>query len=550
MSQLGQLKVIGPITPCNRTVRIQNQVVNANVVLTLKPPTGLAIPIGGGPASWPDQSFTLTQALIPGHTVVAVQTMSGFSPSDEATLPVNKSPTPAELSKGTFALPIHACAKCILLYGLVPGAEVEVQTSLAESLGKAIVPENGEVEVDLVREILDNEFLQAFVRCGSISASMPIFAGVGSVRPPKPLLPPTIDPITECDSSITVSGIVPGAQVTIFRDGQRIGPACSPIGRLMFVNIKPLKKPDDNTIEVQQEFPFDLCRELSPKGSATLLDRSKLNPPGISSPLCEGGTSITLSALHPGATVELTVNGSTILLGAASTTMPNYPVSPLQSPQTVTARQNTCGEPTSWSPYQKEPVNSSKPVLPKLFGPVDGATAVPTNVTLQWTDPGTFCNRAAAFDLQVSIDKTFMGVIAFSQNNITSLAWMVFPALQYDTTYFWRVRSHRGALTTLWTKAFQFTTVKKSQQPSPPGQTPPDGDIRRDRCFVQDCCPNYRRVIKQYGTYNEAYENAVLKSPASCTIEPLEVPCDSKVAPCSFSALKTEDESEGKSTLA
>lgn len=534
MSQLGQLKIVGTLSPCNKTVRIQNQMVNANVILTMKPPTGAAIPIGGGQATWPDESFTFTQPLVQGHTLIAVQMLSGFTPSADATSPIGKPPTPADLAKGTFAFPIHTCAKCVYLYGLWPGAVCEIRTSLGEAIGKAVVPEDGVTPVYLVRELHGGEFLQAFLSCGSVSGSSPIFAGSGSVRPPAPLPPPTIDPAIECDHFITVSGIVPGAQVTVFRGGGQLGPACSPSGRLKFVGIKPLRKPDDNTIQALQAFPHDLCRLESPKGSTSLQDRKKIPAPTIGQPLCEGATSIPLSGLREGAMVELTVNGATLVFGAASTAPPPFPVAPLTMPQTVTARQNTCGDPASWSALAKAPVNSSKPVPPKPYSPVNGATGVAPNPMLRWTDPGTFCNMAASFQFQVATDQNFASVV-FTVNGVTGLQWSIWPPLLPSTTYFWRVRSHRSALTTAWSGVMKFTTVKKDQKPTDKPGIPPDTDVRRDRCFIEDCCAvnGGRRVVKAYGTYNEAYAKCDSQKASGCSIGPLEVPCNTRAKPCS-----------------
>ncbi len=520
MSQLGPLKIAGILTPCSRVVRVQNQLIGATVKLTVKPKVGPSF-TAGGTAFWPDQEFAIP-ALNKQDTVTAVQSQAGFSDSTPTSATVGDHPTAADLSSGKFALPLYLCAKCVYLYNMIPGATVEVESN-GQPLGKEVVRSDGEAVVSLSRELTNGDNLKAFQSCGGPPGSA-IVGGL-PLAPPNPLPPPKVETAVECDQIITVSGIINGAQVTVTRGGQKLAPICSPTGRLFILPIKPLKKPTDDPITAVQAFPHDLCRLHSPAGSTPLLSKDQIKPPSVDV-LCEGMTSFNVFNLRLGAMVEVTANGKTLVYGAGTAAI-SVPVSPLTVPQTVTARQNTCGDPGSWSALAKVVVGAAKPVSPGLTSPANNATKISTTPTLIFADLGTFCNRANSFDVQIATNAAFTSQVQTTNVGSGTNFWIPPKKLKFSTLYFWRVRSnHVGQVSSAWT-TFKFTTVADGQPPQPSGTPPPPQSF----CFIEDCCPYMRRVIVVTATSQaDAEAQARAKAASNCTITPTD--CNTKVPPC------------------
>lgn len=532
MSQLGQLQIPTPVNACSTTVRVRLQLIGATVELKIG-----STHVGGGVATWTDQDFDLLPGMIgPGKVISAIQSLSGFTPSSPATVTVGPAPTPTDLTAGQFFKPFYICAQCVWLYGLFPGATVEV-LSHSVSLGKAHVRGDGQALVGLSRPLNQDDVLVAFLHaCNNTvhtPAGSPINGGAPQ-RPVPPLAAPTIQPPYQCDQFIQVGGITPGAQVTIARGAGQIGPICVPLATLILGPVPPLKPPPaDDALGAHQDFPPDPCKLHGPKAGPVPVQAKLPDAPTVLPPFCEGQTSVSLDNLRPGAMVELRVNGQVFVFGAPAKLTPNITVPALIAMTTVTARQNTCGDPASWGPSSPPTiqVGSTTPVVPQASVPFNHATNVSTKPTLMWNDPASICNAATSFDLELATNTTFTaGVQSFS--GITAALHTLTTALPFSTQFFWRVRAHKGAKTTGWSAVFAFTTVAQGAHPTGGGGTGNDADVVRQRCFIEDCCPLFRKVIQETGTYNDAYAKAVAQAGSTCYVQPLEVPCNTKVDPC------------------
>jgi hypothetical protein len=528
MNKLGQLKIVGDITPCSQVVRVQNQIITptpSTVVVKVKPKSGAAFIAGGGTAIWPDQEFGIP-SLKKDDTVTVTQTAPGFTDSDPVSAVVIAGPTPAALSNGKFG-PLHICAKCIYMYNLFPGTVVEIESN-GQPLGKTVVRSTGEAFIDLNRELNGADNLKARVSCGG-GAPGTIFASGPPVPPPATLPAPTVEPAVECDQIIVVSGIIAGAQVKVSRGGQPLGPFCCPTGTLFVFPIKGLSKPTDDPITAIQEFPHDLCRSHSSPGNTTIKKRDQIGMPTFIGPICEGDTKVKIKQLRRGATVELTVNGGVIVFGASEPYM-EWPVAALTFPQTVAARQNTCGAPNTWSGVGKEVVGSATPVAPKLTTPANGAVKVSTNPMLAWVDMGVFCNRATSFEVQLATNAAFSQNLQKASFPASTNVWFPPTKLKFNTQYLWRVRSiHLSQPASAWT-LFKFTTVQQGQTPTPTDNQPGAQTF----CFVEDCCPFMRRkIVVTANSFNEAMALAIKQAASNCTITPVD--CNDQTAgrPCS-----------------
>ncbi|NTX03767.1 endopeptidase [Myxococcus sp. CA040A] len=111
------------------------------------------------------------------------------------------------------------------------------------------------------------------------------------------------------------------------------------------------------------------------------------------------------------------------------------------------------------------------PGLATLSTPSNGATGAELAAVLDWAD----VSGASTYEVQVSTDPTFATVTA-SANSLVSSTWTVSPALNVNTTYYWRVRANNscggvGA----WSTAFSYTTRGCTTLSAPTLASPADG---------------------------------------------------------------------------
>ncbi|NBC16656.1 MAG: hypothetical protein GVY18_04975, partial [Bacteroidetes bacterium] len=106
------------------------------------------------------------------------------------------------------------------------------------------------------------------------------------------------------------------------------------------------------------------------------------------------------------------------------------------------------------------------PAVPTLLAPADNATGLDfDNVFFDWSDAA----NAASYDFQLSTDPAFGTLI--TDINLTPSEYTE-PSLQSGTTYYWRVRSRNGQVTSAFASA-SFST--RQALPAPTLQTPADG---------------------------------------------------------------------------
>jgi len=125
-------------------------------------------------------------------------------------------------------------------------------------------------------------------------------------------------------------------------------------------------------------------------------------------------------------------------------------------------------------------IGSSQINRPSIVFPVNGATNMPTNITLEssnfTTTPAGFDTHTAT-DWQVATDITFSNVIAESLNDTTNLLqWSVDADLQPNTTYYARVRYYGNTLTvSSWSQTASFDTAERPATPTV--TSPSNGEI-------------------------------------------------------------------------
>ncbi len=114
------------------------------------------------------------------------------------------------------------------------------------------------------------------------------------------------------------------------------------------------------------------------------------------------------------------------------------------------------------------------PLAPELISPEDEATGVSVTPTLVWESPGDTGHHT----LHLAADEGFTDLV-IDEGNITETTYEV-NALQYNTTYYWRVMRHNDAGDSPWSEDWNFTTMDQPlQRPSPPVLVSP-GDETND----------------------------------------------------------------------
>ncbi|MCC5914775.1 MAG: PQQ-dependent sugar dehydrogenase, partial [Balneolaceae bacterium] len=113
--------------------------------------------------------------------------------------------------------------------------------------------------------------------------------------------------------------------------------------------------------------------------------------------------------------------------------------------------------------YRFEPDDEplSPPGVVSLIAPEDEAVDVPIDPTLSWEE----VSEGESYRVQVSGDPEFDGLVV-DESDLTETEFGV-EGLDYETTYFWRVRASNEAGDGEWSEAWSFAT--EDEPLSPPG---------------------------------------------------------------------------------
>ena len=92
----------------------------------------------------------------------------------------------------------------------------------------------------------------------------------------------------------------------------------------------------------------------------------------------------------------------------------------------------------------------------RLESPAAGASGVPVKPVFQWTAVA----GADAYELLVSTDANFANpsIIKKDDYALSATAWQCDLSLNYDTTYYWKVRAISASTRSAWSAVGAFTT--------------------------------------------------------------------------------------------
>ena len=110
------------------------------------------------------------------------------------------------------------------------------------------------------------------------------------------------------------------------------------------------------------------------------------------------------------------------------------------------------------------PVTTSEPKIPgivQLSVPNNNANTQPINLTFQWRSE----SNAQSYELQVSTNQDITTPV-INENNLTTITYQSSTNLNYQTTYYWRVRGINSSGTGPWSQIFSFTTTEQLTPPT------------------------------------------------------------------------------------
>jgi hypothetical protein len=117
-------------------------------------------------------------------------------------------------------------------------------------------------------------------------------------------------------------------------------------------------------------------------------------------------------------------------------------------------------------------------IAPELLNPEAGASGVPLKPVFQWSDVA----GADSYELIVSTDASFGNptILKIGDYALPSTAWECNINLNYDTTYYWKVRAINSDTYSAWSAVSAFTTEPSPLPPEepqalqePPAPSPP-----------------------------------------------------------------------------
>ncbi|MEI2618771.1 MAG: hypothetical protein V9F06_14250 [Thermomicrobiales bacterium] len=300
--------IVGELSVCSTQVRVKGQLHGARVDILLD---GVAGPVGGGPADWPDQWFPLNPgvSLQPGQIVRARQSRGAdVSPASGIGATVqDRSASPPQ-----FAGPLVACTAIAVIDRLAPGATVSILDRGGMFLGK-VTAAGSRAVVPLNRPIGGSEVLTATAEaCGGAPApsvdSLPaeqIHRGANGELPT-----PVIPPLLACMRVLHITGLQVGATLYMERDdGVYTWPVTD---QELYGRVDPPLKGGESLV-FRQEMGDIHCESRPSDNVSATVDPGPPGAPWIGSQPCPGSLLFWAYGLVPSATVKV-MSGATELL--------------------------------------------------------------------------------------------------------------------------------------------------------------------------------------------------------------------------------------------
>lgn len=298
-------------------IRVCGQLVGAAVTVFSRP----NFPVAEGTARASDQRFNLLPAvqLVPGMQLYAMQELGGLTSvaptGGDNFVGVHPRPRDAtEVGSVVFKSRIFECGRFLWVTGAIPGSTVEIVAGTTV-LGSGPSLEDGaritlDVPVPHTGPVFARQIVATFPpRLSRELDVVPIPLFEASRRLP----PPTVkQPVRGCDASIVVSDVFDGALVHLESlspagmvvDVEEVG---FDLSTLKLILNRILKEGERFT--VKQEVSEQCERFPITSGPITVGSVEPVEPPLVTTPLCEGAIDVPISNLRGNSKVRITNNG-------------------------------------------------------------------------------------------------------------------------------------------------------------------------------------------------------------------------------------------------
>jgi hypothetical protein len=336
--------IVGPLSLCSSSVRVQAQLPGAKV--NLFSAVGAAAPtlVGTGVATGNDQIFQLNAGvtLVAGASVTATQTLGGVT-SLPSFLPfVVQAQTASVGNVICQTTPIFECSQVLVLGGLVPGATVQVMAGGAVC-GSGGPAADGTAAVRLTAKIGAQQPVTAQQTACGIAGPVTPLGSADSLTPPLPA--PTITrPLLACQTAVLVSNVIPGAQVTL--NEAPLGPGVPGFGIPVNFGSSSLwfgcpQLDPGASVSASQSLP--MCGFHSDSSTPVVVGpEGPVPPPTVVPPLCAGSVTVRLTGLLPGSIVEIFQNGLSLGRASPPASTFDFEVPALTAGDVITATQELC----------------------------------------------------------------------------------------------------------------------------------------------------------------------------------------------------------------
>ncbi len=327
-------EVVGPISVCSKAIEVRGNIAGATIEILVN-----GDPVVSHDAPTANSAYSINTALTAGDTVTARQKFGGET--GPSSLPIIVQDVPSQPSSLTIHTRLHKWGRAALVTGAVSGAKIELAregqvVGAAEAISgwaKAIYdpPLNAAQTLTLKQST-----------CNNSTASQ---VSQAALDLPSKLPAPLIElPLIECQNSISISKVIDGAYVEMYRNDKLEHTFVFSVSKEWFW-IKPLKKGD--VIKVRQGFKSKKdspkLEVASPFHEATVHPIDVLHAPEIIGTPCPGTTYITIAKLVRGARVVLTVDGKEIGQTDAANDTFTFTTPPLDAGSVVEVHMELCG---------------------------------------------------------------------------------------------------------------------------------------------------------------------------------------------------------------
>jgi hypothetical protein len=279
---LSSPSVVPPLSPCCKRVRVSGTVPDGTVEIFV----GNTL-VGKGPSSSGDSYVPLLPGaqLFERDVVVASQfTVSDASERSRDGVGVLAEPTRDDLNGIYCPESLLECGTSLWLSGVEPGAMVSLSINSASPLTIEAIADSAKFVLATGDKLHTTDIIVAQqAACGTTGNPVQLVAPLSQIRRGWTADAPTVSlPLFECQASLELHGVLPGAEVVVtLNDREYRAPFALSKG---FFNL-PRKLNMGDHLSIRQE--FRLC-ELSSGTNRHRVEKDKPDPPSLPGPICEG----------------------------------------------------------------------------------------------------------------------------------------------------------------------------------------------------------------------------------------------------------------------